>query len=200
MGACKFEDRVYAVSAKEAYRILCDIAEEECGSDDYNGTISTTGGFEIVKSYDTCKETEQRKKEVAKLVEEAAEKTHTHGKCYCIDLGVAWYERVILKKTRHKMTAKFTMKYFLKGADRDGNIISLEKADTIKELESKVTYYLRIGFTDLRIIRHYDADGCNTPCEYETVVQKSKTRPKEIKGTVEIREIHRYVFAGWAAE
>ena len=49
MGACNFSDIGIAKTANEAYRELCDEAEEEYGHQDgYNGTISTTYGFSKV--------------------------------------------------------------------------------------------------------------------------------------------------------
>jgi hypothetical protein len=46
MGACQFKERGIGKTAQEAYRKLCEIAEEEYGHQEgYNGTISTTHGF-----------------------------------------------------------------------------------------------------------------------------------------------------------
>ena len=60
MGA--FEARDYAIgrfkNAKEAYNYLVEQAEYEHGHDGYKGTISTSGGFKIIREhprYDTKK-------------------------------------------------------------------------------------------------------------------------------------------------
>ena len=46
MGACQFKVRSTGKTAEEAYQTACDYAEQEYGSQDgYNGTISTTHGF-----------------------------------------------------------------------------------------------------------------------------------------------------------
>ncbi len=46
MGACQFKERSTGKTAEEAYKRICEIAEEEYGHQDgYNGTISTTHGF-----------------------------------------------------------------------------------------------------------------------------------------------------------
>ena len=46
MGACQFKVRYGGKHADEAYKNACDDAEQEYGSQDgYNGTISTTHGF-----------------------------------------------------------------------------------------------------------------------------------------------------------
>lgn len=46
MGACQFKVRSTGKTAEEAYRIACEIAEDEYGHQDgYNGTISTTHSF-----------------------------------------------------------------------------------------------------------------------------------------------------------
>ena len=46
MGACQFKERSTGKTAQEAYKRICEIAEEEYGHQDgYNGTISTTDGF-----------------------------------------------------------------------------------------------------------------------------------------------------------
>lgn len=46
MGACQFKERATGKTAQEAYKKLCEMAEEECGHQEgYNGTISTTSGF-----------------------------------------------------------------------------------------------------------------------------------------------------------
>ena len=50
MGAHSFEDRASKTNhktAEDAYRALCEEALEysNCEEDEYNGTISTTGGF-----------------------------------------------------------------------------------------------------------------------------------------------------------
>jgi len=46
MGATQFRERGTGKTAQEAYKKLCEIAEEEYGHQEgYNGTISTTNGF-----------------------------------------------------------------------------------------------------------------------------------------------------------
>lgn len=45
MGATTFTDKTRAYSMTEAYNQLVEDARDEYGSDNYNGTISTTGGF-----------------------------------------------------------------------------------------------------------------------------------------------------------
>ena len=46
MGACQFKERSTGKTAEEAYKRICEIAENEYGHQDgYNGTISTTHGF-----------------------------------------------------------------------------------------------------------------------------------------------------------
>jgi hypothetical protein len=46
MGACQFKERSSGKTAEEAYKRICEIAENEYGHQDgYNGTISTTDGF-----------------------------------------------------------------------------------------------------------------------------------------------------------
>jgi len=46
MGACQFKERSTGKTAEEAYKRICEIAEQEYGHQDgYNGTISTTHGF-----------------------------------------------------------------------------------------------------------------------------------------------------------
>jgi hypothetical protein len=46
MGACQFKERSSGKTAEEAYKRICEIAENEYGHQDgYNGTISTTYGF-----------------------------------------------------------------------------------------------------------------------------------------------------------
>jgi hypothetical protein len=46
MGATQFKERSIGKTASEAYRVACEQAEEEYGSQEgYNGTISTTAGF-----------------------------------------------------------------------------------------------------------------------------------------------------------
>ena len=46
MGATQFRERGSGKTAQEAYKKLCEIAEDEYGHQEgYNGTISTTSGF-----------------------------------------------------------------------------------------------------------------------------------------------------------
>jgi hypothetical protein len=46
MGACQFKERSTGKTAEEAYKRICEIAENEYGHQDgYNGTISTTHSF-----------------------------------------------------------------------------------------------------------------------------------------------------------
>ena len=46
MGACQFKERSSGKTAEEAYKRICEIAENEYGHQDgYNGTISTTHSF-----------------------------------------------------------------------------------------------------------------------------------------------------------
>lgn len=46
MGASWFQESYTGLSAKEAYKSACELAEDEHGNDSYNGTISTTHTFE----------------------------------------------------------------------------------------------------------------------------------------------------------
>lgn len=49
MGAHNFEASVYAPTAADGYKMLVDEAVYDHGHDAYNGTISTTHGFKIVR-------------------------------------------------------------------------------------------------------------------------------------------------------
>jgi hypothetical protein len=50
MGACNFETQAEGETAADAYNAAVRDAQFECGHNDYNGTISTTGGFKMFRT------------------------------------------------------------------------------------------------------------------------------------------------------
>ena len=201
MGAITFCETAIGTSAREAFSELKRNAMEIYGCDSYNGTISTCDGFVVVKTYDICKETKQREKEVNALINKAFAETGKWGHCHCIDLGVMYYERIIVKEVKQKADAKYAQKYVLEYTDEYGNFKVAGTADTKGELKAKVGGLVFHGADNIRIVkRPVKISGNDVSSEFEIISQKSKTKPKEVNGTVEIKEVHKYVFAGWAAE
>jgi hypothetical protein len=70
MGACTFRNSTTAKSMQDAYRNLVEDAVSEYGSDSYNGTISTTDGYE-----DLTLKFESSKKDLSAFIEEMLDKS-----------------------------------------------------------------------------------------------------------------------------
>lgn len=77
MGATNFHDSIDGCdNANDAYRALVDEAIYEYGNNIYNGTISTTNGFEYLGEID--------KNNLHQFIEEHTDNYHKWSKCGCV--------------------------------------------------------------------------------------------------------------------
>lgn len=198
MGAISFFESTKGINARNAYDELVQQAVAKHGYDSYNGTISTTDGFMVVKKYDKFSNT--------KKVQNEVEKTYTNyinrgggGDCFCIDRGVVGYLRKELITTTKKATAKYKMMYALVGYIGEK---VYKTADTVKELQEYYKELVEMGKTeDMKIVkRSIQVSGEETCKEFRVVRKEFASKPKATKNTISIDEIHQYDFFGWARE
>lgn len=137
MGATQFRERGTGKTAQEAYKKLCEIAEDEYGHQEgYNGTISTTSGFRD--------ETEVYKKskfnDVYAYIRDRFE-SHSMGKRDCSAICVVppiGNKNKTKSQVEHVVTPgtkQWILKYEVEGYyDSDGNVIAscMTKGDAVK--------------------------------------------------------------------
>jgi hypothetical protein len=152
MGACQFKTRSTGKTAEDAYKIACEEAELEYGSQDgYNGTISTTHGFRD--------ETEAYKK--SKFSDVSAyiyNRFESMGKRDCSAICVV---QPIANKNKTKSqvehivtpgTKKWILKYEVEHYYSDGEVIAScpQKGDAVKMARA---YTEKTGTTTAVIMR-----------------------------------------------
>ena len=81
MGATTFVDYSEGKDAKDAYNRAVREAQYKHGTDPYNGTISTTSGFFMVRVSGEL--TEQK---IDKFIDDMEEKTEKRDRCGCLEL------------------------------------------------------------------------------------------------------------------
>ena len=198
MGAVTFCETATAPSARKAFDALQDEAIRMHGMDGYNGTISTVEGFRTMHVFTKYSETKKRQAEVSKLVDRAFDKAGKRD-CYCIDLGCVGYKRKNVKKERSPGNAKYVQKYVLQKEGAWGEWEDVKSASTKKELNGSVQRLLEKG-SNCRITKKPVLISGEPPCDtYKLESKMFSKRPANTKDTISIEEMHKYVFAGWAA-
>lgn len=198
MGACEIYETVVAGSAREGYDRLVEEAVNMYGEDSYNGTISTTYGY-TMKKFDMPK-TKKAEKELNAFIKKCYEKCGKRD-AICIDLGVVSYERIKLVKKTKKSSATFRQMYVLK-IRKGFNDFRIEKtAEKKSDLDKHIMTYLKKGYEVCIAKEPVNVNHGNTElATYSRAFEFFKRKPKATKDTLEIREMHKYIFVGWAAE
>lgn len=198
MGAIAITRRVVAESPEKAFNMIRGDDTYEYGHDAYNGSFSTIDRYGEFKTYYKYSNSLKRKEEVNSFIQKAFDDCPKRAARY-IDLGVVCYERTTFKEVRKKATAKYAQRYVLQKADYVNDWVDVRSADTKTELKKFCKEYLKKGFTCRIVKKPVLISGNSVASTFETKTERFTSRPKEINGTLSIKEMHEYVFCGWAA-
>lgn len=193
MGACSFIEVAYAGSAREAFDSLVKDAIREYGNRSYNGTISTCSLGRTVKTFEKYSKTNEDK--AYKLIEKDNYGEKWYAKA--IDLGTVYYEVITIKKLASKKEKpKWTMMYVVHYGERT----KLFKTKT--ESDAEAIRLLKNGEKDVYVSKEYTnlVKGSEIVSEFKIEKKQSKTKPKSLKSNQTCKEIHKYMFYGFAAE
>lgn len=200
MGAQNFSIVGYGTSAREVFEGLVQDAEYEYGHDSYNGTISTCSLGRMKKVAD--KYTKSVDGKAHKIIED--EDYGVKWEARVLDLGVVRYELYSAKKVAHKAkkVAEYRQRFVILNLDSCGREKMVSHFATKKEADDEA----------LRLIAQYPKNdyvvakrsinvnrGDDVVTEFKTETKVRASKPKTIpKGSI-LREVHKYIFYGWAA-
>ena len=198
MGATNFVEEAMGFSAEECFGMLCGEAIYENGNDSYNGTISTCSLGSKRLSFSKYSKANEKKAYDYINKEENGQKWSAD----YIDLGVVEYEVITYKKKHTGNTPEYKMKYTVKIGYFD-DITSVRSFDTKKEADDyAIMYAVKNGInTRIRTVKEYvliNGEDTTTMIEVESKTYKSKPKLKPMPNRT-IREVHKYLFYGWAA-
>lgn len=203
MGACSFTESYCCDDAVKAFNILVEANREEYGSDSYNGTISTCG---LINRYPRLKfdkyNKTNEKKAHAFINKEFDEDKIGKRECTYVDLGVIHYEVITVKKKPVKSSSKPVFKkMFVVYYDYQGEKTKSFATKTEAEKFAMKQKMKEIG-CDVYIKNEYVLiKGNNTVEEFEYTKTIKKTKPslKPMPNRI-VKEIHKYIFYGFATE
>lgn len=193
MGACSFINKAEASSVYEAFDRLVEGAVRKYGDNRYNGTISTCNLGRTIKTFEKYSKTNEDK--AYKLIEK-----DNYGEKRCakaIDLGIIYYEITTIKKLAVKKDKpKWTMTYVV----HYGNRTKLYKTKT--ESDTEAIKLLKKGEKDVYVSKEYVnvVKGSEIVSEFKIEKKQLKSKPKTLKPNQTCKEIHKYIFYGFAAE
>ena len=200
MGANAFVKTVEDYSAQAAYEKLVAQAEYDDGHDSYNGTISTCSLGRVTKYSDVC----------TPAVEKKAYK-YIQGLDYgskwvasVLDLGVVGYDLLAVKKESPKngSPARYQQKYVVykrSGFDDEKYAEAFDKkpdADTYATKKTLENPDVRYCVKKQPVIVN---KGTDLVSDFRLEKKRLKSRPKSVKKGAVLKEVHKYVFYGWAA-
>lgn len=203
MGAQAFEETILAPTAKEGFDILYNEAIYQFGREAYNGTISTCSMAR--RPFYTFKDSykESNYKKAMKMIED-----DDYGEKWIakyIDLGVVEYRLMKPKKINtEKEKPKYKLSYVVKENDymssKNTTIHNKLSFDTKSEAVSKAMQLASNNNKTYCINREYVIEKGNPEVARIEIEEKSyKSKPKNIPKGCAIKEIHKYIFFGWAS-
>ena len=181
MGASWFQESYTGLSAKEAYKSACELAEDEHGNDSYNGTISTTHTFE-----DLTTQYKRSGKSLDAYLDMQMDKMHKRD-CAAICLQEPIPNKNKTKSQVEHIVTPGTKKWILKYCVyENATLISshLTKGDAVKSARA-----------------YTEKNQVPTLIAIEKVLEKGGSIVAKItykKSSTE--KLGRWVFFGWAAE
>lgn len=197
MGACSFYHEMDGTSAGECFDELVEQAHHDYGYDSYNGTISTCCLGRVVRIADTYSKSAEQK--ARKYIED--DNWGRKWEATCLDVGVFGYEVVSVKKQVLKplKPAKYETKYVVLKNDADIITSSYKKTEADEKamqlsLQDPHAVY-SVSKRPVNINR-----GDDRVSAFEVAKSIKKSRPKSVKKNTVVRELHRYVYYGFAAE
>lgn len=193
MGACSFIETAFAGSVREAFDNLVKEAIRENGNGPYNGTISTCSLERTVKKFDKYSKSNEDK--AYKLIEEDGYGDKWYAKA--IDLGIVHYEIMTIKKlAAKKEKPKWVMAYVVHYGRK------AKSFKTKTEADAEAMKLLKNGEKDVYVSKEYVNTIKDSEIVSEFKVEKTQknTKPKTLKSNQSCKEVHKYMFYGFAAE
>ena len=202
MGACFFTNQIESENPTKAYDALVEDAIRKYGNDSYNGTISTWCGYaKSSLSFNKYSKTNELK---ARRYIDKTQDNICKRDCLYIDLGVVRYETVkaIKKKVvkEKPVYKKMFVVYWEKISDAYGN--NKRAFDKLADAE-KFAFKKKLESSALNIYIKYEyflVKGKNMVETFDVKITPRKTRPQKVGQNTVVKEIHKYIFYGWAAE
>lgn len=183
MGACSFTTSSRGKSMKEAYSKACENARDEYGHQDgYNGTISTTRGFN-----DVTDEFKRSKKDLNTFINDNIDRAHKWGSCLAICVEEPQANKNKIKTQVEHIVSKGTKKWELR-------FVVTSRGETIGSKTTKGDA--------VKLAREYsEKHQTRTSVHMEKVLVGANSRVAEISYKPSTTEKDgKYVFFGWAAE
>ena len=198
MGASNFIQTGYGCNAGEVFDLLVKEAEYERGHDGYNGTISTCTYIGCKKVSDIYNKSVDKK--AYKIIE-----NDNYGRKWeakALDLGIVRYEVIRVKKVvpKTKKKAEFKQRYaviLLNSNKMKAHFETKKEADedALKRILKNPNEEYIVCKRSINI-----NNGDDTVTEFKVEVSERKSKPKNIPTGCILREIHKYLFYGFAAE
>lgn len=197
MGASPFVCEMEATSAQEAFDYLVDEAIKEYGVDCYNGTISTCS---LSRIRQIAPEYSDDVKSKALEIIDGEDNGHKW-EAECLDLGRICYQIVKIKKTA-VATISRGRGYMVIKYDSNGNSNPCRPFSKKTDAEAFAgEQVLEVGgiYEVAKIVPNEDICQ-NIVSRFSTTITESDKKPKTIPKNAVLKEIHEYMFFGWAAE
>lgn len=202
MGAESYILQAIAESPEEAYKGLVEEARDEYGYDPYNGTISTTDGFEMAyPSYNPKNVTKKSIKDAYDYI-----KRDNNGRKYtatCIDCGIKGYIlREVSRKATHKEPPRYETCYECVVMGERGNDEVIQSYPTKQQADKYMKRYLLHNVAEFPRVRKTRklVSGTDTVTDFtvKSKTYKSRPHPKNMEDK-QIIELHGYIFYGFGA-
>ena len=202
MGAESFIHEITARSAKEAFDMLIEIANEEYGTASYNGSINTCSMGRCKKKFD--KYSKKNENEAYKYIDEVG-----NGDKWVadyIDLGPVKYEVATYKRVHQDGASKnYKMKYRVFKLNEDTREYSIPTSyyyNTKPEADKK-SLELAIKEDAYYAVKKIYVPLDNKDLIVSEIVKETRTCKSKpnLKPMPErkIYEYHKYIFYGWAS-
>ncbi len=203
MGATNVIKAGYGENVRDVFDYLVKKAIREYGEDRYNGTISTCSLGSCTKLADTYSTSVEKK--ALKIAYEKVDDLWK-GDCVALDLGVCRYDLIRIKKVipKIKKKAEFRQRYVVMLLDSNGFLSKrVSHFETKKEADEDAMKRIMKNpnenyFVSKRSININNGDDVVT--EFKVEVSERKSKPKTIPEGCVLKEIHKYIFYGMAAE
>ena len=202
MGATEVMCCAYGENPREAFEKLVNKALHDYGYDSYNGTVSTCSLIgQAQMTFDKVSPANEKKayKFANKQLADIGKRD-----CYFIDLGVDHYEVVTVKKEVNKKgEPPVFKKRFVVRMEGDGCPCTkaFEKKAEAEKFATQQILIKKYIFVEI-VVDYVKVKGSNLVESFTTNITTKKTMNKALKAQPNrtVREIHKYLFYGWAAE
>lgn len=199
MGASNFYYIAEGTDYRQVFRELVDEASFMYGHEDYNGTISTTDLSRRTPHKIADRYTATAEKKALAYCEKVGWGKKWESRV--LDLGITGYEISSFVKVPHTTAdAQFQTRYVVMADDR---VLGEYKtaAEARKALEAALTRPSNSGVDGFRVVKaaRNINHGKTTACAYERKTRITKTRPKKVPAGATVREVHSWMFYGWAS-